>query len=56
MDFAQKSAITDKSILLNLASTNHEIKIRPAGVEPATFWSVARRSIQLSYGRTKLTL
>ncbi len=25
--------------------------MRPAGVEPATFWSVARRSIQLSYGR-----
>ena len=24
---------------------------RPAGVEPTTFWSVVRRSIQLSYGR-----
>ena len=27
------------------------IFVRPKGVEPPTFWSVARRSIQLSYGR-----
>ena len=27
------------------------IMARPAGVEPTTFWSVVRRSIQLSYGR-----
>ena len=26
--------------------------VRPKGLEPQTFWSVARRSIQLSYGRT----
>ena len=26
---------------------------RPVGVEPTTFWSVAKRSIQLSNGRTK---
>jgi hypothetical protein len=25
--------------------------MRPEGLEPPTFWSVARRSIQLSYGR-----
>ena len=24
--------------------------VHPVGIEPATFWSVARRSIQLSYG------
>ena len=24
---------------------------RPVGIEPATFWSVVKRSIQLSYGR-----
>jgi hypothetical protein len=26
--------------------------VRPGGLEPPAFWSVARRSIQLSYGRT----
>ncbi len=26
--------------------------VRPGGVEPPAFWSVARRSVQLSYGRT----
>ena len=25
--------------------------VRPVGVEPTAFWSVAKRSIQLSYGR-----
>ena len=25
--------------------------VRPVGVEPTTFWSVAKRSIQLSYER-----
>ncbi len=27
--------------------------VRPGGLEPPAFWSVARRSVQLSYGRTK---
>tara|TARA_Y100000590_G_scaffold204982_1_gene232473 strand:- start:697 stop:828 length:132 start_codon:yes stop_codon:yes gene_type:complete len=26
--------------------------VRPEGVEPSTFWSEARRSIQLSYERS----
>ena len=26
--------------------------VRPEGVEPPAFWFVAKRSIQLSYGRT----
>ena len=37
-----------------LANRNEQSKCRlvhPAGFEPATFWSVARHSIQLSYGR-----
>ena len=29
--------------------------MRPGGVEPPAFWSVAKRSIQLSYGRVDTT-
>ena len=29
----------------------NEVLMRPEGVEPPAFWSVAKRSIQLSYGR-----
>jgi hypothetical protein len=29
---------------------------RPRGVEPPTFWFVARRSIQLSYGRAAMQM
>ena len=31
--------------------TERNILARPVGLEPATFWSVVKRSIQLSYGR-----
>ena len=34
----------------------NKIRTRPAGIEPATFWSVARHSIQLSYGRNVLRI
>ena len=30
--------------------------VRPGGFEPPTFWSVARHSIQLSYGRIELLI
>jgi hypothetical protein len=30
--------------------------VRPAGIEPTTSWFEARRSIQLSYGRMKMTV
>ena len=29
-----------------------DFMVRPAGLEPATFWFVAKHSIQLSYERT----
>ena len=33
------------------AETPAENMVRPKGLEPLTFWSVAKRSIQLSHGR-----
>lgn len=32
-------------------ATSRTFMARPRGVEPLTFWSVVKRSIQLSYGR-----
>ena len=39
---------------LHPENTN-KLMARPVGLEPATFWSVVKRSIQLSYGRKNIT-
>ena len=40
-----------------LAGTGLRIRVaRPRGVEPPTFWFVAKRSIQLSYGRAVISV
>ena len=42
-------------LLYQLSYLAAKIKmVNPEGIEPPTFWSVARRSIQLSYGSTCL--
>ena len=41
---------------LENGSFNYGKVVRPEGVEPSTFWSEARRSIQLSYERVNLIL
>jgi hypothetical protein len=45
-----KLAFSVELPLAGSTSTRPEV-MRPEGVEPPAFWSVAKRSIQLSYGR-----
>ncbi len=44
----------DLQAFVDICSYVHKNQVRPAGVEPATFGSVDRRSIQLSYERMSM--
>ncbi len=54
MPTGQSGKVPDLRAFADTCSDLHENQMRPAGVEPATFGSVDRRSIQLSYERMSM--